>query len=201
MCDGHPRPATAVRRPATARAAPRAGEGRGTHGPQSGEEHGPTCCESQRVVMERLFRGIRCPSDRRTEGETSMSRGSRVLTVMYIAVALWLAYCTVRTWGTVPAWTTLAMAAASLAPVLGVVRETVIADERRAVAVLREREGRRAAWRDAAPRPWHGPRWRRRAASAGGRRARPSTTRSAPAAPPGAPRPDPLRPWGGVDPM
>ncbi|PWE12397.1 hypothetical protein DD630_02110 [Streptomyces sp. BSE7F] len=79
-----------------------------------------------------------------------MSRGSRVLTVMYIAVALWLAYCTVRTWGTVPAWTTLAMAAASLAPVLGVVRETVIADERRAVAVLREREGRRAAWRDAA---------------------------------------------------
>ncbi|CAL9345853.1 MULTISPECIES: hypothetical protein [Streptomyces] len=79
-----------------------------------------------------------------------MSRGSRVLTVIYIAVALWLAYCTVRTWGAVPAWTTLAMAAASLAPVLGVVRETVIADERRAVAVLREREGRRAAWRDAA---------------------------------------------------
>ncbi|WP_245657255.1 hypothetical protein [Streptomyces griseorubens] len=79
-----------------------------------------------------------------------MSRGSRVLTVLYIAVALWLAYCTVRTWGDVPAWTTLAMAAASLAPVLGVVRETVIADERRAVAVLREREGRRAAWRDAA---------------------------------------------------
>ncbi|MGA5795748.1 hypothetical protein ACPC27_14200 [Streptomyces cellulosae] len=79
-----------------------------------------------------------------------MSRGSRVLTAMYIAVALWLAYCTVRTWGAVPAWTTLAMAAASLAPVLGVVRETVIADERRAVAVLREREGRRAAWRDVA---------------------------------------------------
>jgi hypothetical protein len=88
----------------------------------------------------------------RTDGPkgTSMSRGSRVLTAMYTAVALWLAYCTVRTWGAVPAWTTLAMAAASLAPVLGVVRETVIADERRAVAVLREREGRRAAWRDVA---------------------------------------------------
>ncbi|MFF7856331.1 hypothetical protein [Streptomyces sp. NPDC007904] len=79
-----------------------------------------------------------------------MSRGSRVLTALYITVALWLSFCTVRTWGTVPLWTTLAMSVAALAPVLGVVRETVIADERRAVAVLREREGRRAAWRDAA---------------------------------------------------
>lgn len=79
-----------------------------------------------------------------------MSSGSRTLTAMYAAVALWLSFCTVRTWGTVPLWTTFAMAVASLAPVIGVVRETVIADERRAVAVLREREGRRAAWRDEA---------------------------------------------------
>ncbi|GGW46950.1 hypothetical protein [Streptomyces griseoloalbus] len=79
-----------------------------------------------------------------------MSRGSRALTVLYVAVALWLSFCTVRTWGAVPAWSSLAMAAAALAPVVGVVRETVIADERHAVAVLREREGRRAAWRDAA---------------------------------------------------
>ncbi|MGW4108665.1 hypothetical protein ACWEGV_37755, partial [Streptomyces sp. NPDC004976] len=68
-----------------------------------------------------------------------MSRGSRTLTVLYIAVALWLSFCTVRTWGAVPVWTTLAMAVAALAPVMGVVRETVIADERRTVAVLRER--------------------------------------------------------------
>ncbi|MET7293031.1 hypothetical protein ABZS79_12955 [Streptomyces griseoloalbus] len=79
-----------------------------------------------------------------------MSRGSRTLTVLYAAVALWLSFCTVRTWGTVPLWSSLAMAAAALAPVVAVVRETVIADERRTVAVLREREGRRAAWRDAA---------------------------------------------------
>lgn len=79
-----------------------------------------------------------------------MSRGSRTLTVLYAAAALWLSFCTVRTWGTVPLWTSLAMAVAALAPVTGVVRETVIAEERRAVAVLREREGRRAAWRDAA---------------------------------------------------
>ncbi|MFI2376283.1 hypothetical protein ACH5AO_14620 [Streptomyces sp. NPDC018964] len=78
-----------------------------------------------------------------------MSSGSRTLTALYVAVALWLSFCTVRTWGTVPLWTTLAMAVASLAPVIGIVRETVIADERRAVAVLRERQGRRAAWRDA----------------------------------------------------
>ncbi|CAM5259636.1 hypothetical protein [Streptomyces griseomycini] len=79
-----------------------------------------------------------------------MSRGSRTLTVLYVAVALWLSFCTVRTWGAVPVWSTLAMAAAAFTPVLGIVRETVIADERRAVAVLREREGRRAAWRDEA---------------------------------------------------
>ncbi|WP_432058427.1 hypothetical protein [Streptomyces sp. bgisy022] len=79
-----------------------------------------------------------------------MSRGSRTLSALYVAVALWLAYCTVRTWGTVPAWTSLAMAAASLAPLLGIAREGVIAEERRTVAVLREREGRRGAWRDTA---------------------------------------------------
>ncbi|MBM7089472.1 hypothetical protein ABZ606_24170 [Streptomyces sp. NPDC012461] len=79
-----------------------------------------------------------------------MSRGSRTLSALYVAVALWLAYCTVRTWGTVPLWTSLAMAVAGLAPVLGVAREGVIAEERHAVAVLREREGRRGAWRDTA---------------------------------------------------
>ncbi|MFE4050087.1 hypothetical protein [Streptomyces sp. YIM B13518] len=79
-----------------------------------------------------------------------MSRGSRTLIALYVVVGLWLSFCTVRTWGAVPLWTTLAMTVASLAPVTGVVRETVIADERRAVAALREREGRRAAWRDAA---------------------------------------------------
>ncbi len=79
-----------------------------------------------------------------------MSRGSRALVVLYVAVALWLAFCTVRTWGAVPAWTTLAMAAAALAPAVGVVRETVIAGERRTVAALRQREARRSAWRDTA---------------------------------------------------
>ncbi|MFE9773291.1 hypothetical protein ACFYOV_16735 [Streptomyces sp. NPDC005931] len=78
-----------------------------------------------------------------------MSRGSRILTALYLAVAVWLAFCTVKTWGTVPVWTTLAMALAGLTPLLATVRETVLADERRTVAVLREREVRRAAWRDA----------------------------------------------------
>ena len=76
-----------------------------------------------------------------------MSRGSRTLTAMYIAVALWLSFCTVRTWGTVPLWTTLAMAVASLAPVAGGGGETGIADDRRAVAGLRAGVGRGAGWR------------------------------------------------------
>jgi hypothetical protein len=78
-----------------------------------------------------------------------MSAGSRILTCFYAAVALWLAYCTVRTWGSAAAWSSAAMAVASLLVVVAMVREIVIAHERRTVAALCGRKERHLAWR------WH----------------------------------------------
>jgi len=71
-----------------------------------------------------------------------MTHPGRTLTTLYTAVALWLAYCTINTWGTVPLWTSLTMAAAAIAPILAALRETGHADELRAVLVQLERAAR-----------------------------------------------------------
>lgn len=75
-----------------------------------------------------------------------MTRGSLALCALYLATALWLAWCTVITFGGVPIWVTLLNTAASVVAVMAVVREAELGDERHRVAVLVERESRRAAW-------------------------------------------------------
>jgi hypothetical protein len=79
-----------------------------------------------------------------------MTRDSRIICGTYLTVAGWLAFCTINTHATAPAWTTITMAAASAVPVLGIIRELDLRDARRTVAVAKEREARRAAWADEA---------------------------------------------------
>jgi hypothetical protein len=79
-----------------------------------------------------------------------MTRDSRIICGLYLTVTSWLAFCTINTHTTAPAWTTITMAAASAVPILGIIRELDLRDARRALAVTREREARRAAWADEA---------------------------------------------------
>jgi hypothetical protein len=72
-----------------------------------------------------------------------MSLPSRLLCALYGLTSLWLAWCAVRQYqyGGAP-WPVPLLVAASIVPVIAFVRETVLADERHTVAVLRRREGR-----------------------------------------------------------
>ncbi|MGY6019555.1 hypothetical protein [Streptomyces spinosirectus] len=79
-----------------------------------------------------------------------MNRASRSIISVYLAVVFWLGFCTVATFGDVPAWSTATMAAASAAPILGAIRELDLRDTRRHLAVLKEREARQAAHADEA---------------------------------------------------
>ncbi|MGW3690133.1 hypothetical protein [Streptomyces sp. NPDC005125] len=65
-----------------------------------------------------------------------MTRPARVLCVLYGAVSLWLACCTVQQARYGAQWATFMFAAASVMPVVAIVREFDLADERRAVAGL-----------------------------------------------------------------
>lgn len=69
---------------------------------------------------------------------------ARILCALYGAVFLWLAFCTVQTWGQVPLWTSITMAAASLAAVVAGFRESDRADEDRRYQALLERAARPA---------------------------------------------------------
>jgi hypothetical protein len=80
-----------------------------------------------------------------------VSRGSRALCGLYLAVTGWLAFCTIQTWGTAATWTSLTMAAASLLPIVAAIRESVIADERRHVAALIAQQERERARRHGPP--------------------------------------------------
>lgn len=71
-----------------------------------------------------------------------MTRSARILTTLYTAVTLWLAYCTVQTWTEVPLWISLTMAAASLALVVAGRREAEHAGDMRALRVQLERATR-----------------------------------------------------------
>jgi hypothetical protein len=80
-----------------------------------------------------------------------MSAGSRVLTALYLTVTGWLAFCTIMTGGAIPLWATGTLTAATVVPLIACIRETVITDERRQVAVLIELDARREAWSEPLP--------------------------------------------------
>ena len=85
-----------------------------------------------------------------------MSWGSRILTTWYAVVALAITWTTVLSFGEAPLWFTLTLTAISITPAIAALRETAIADERRLVAVLVERELRRTTTPPAPP-PDNGP--------------------------------------------
>ncbi|GAA4789614.1 hypothetical protein [Streptomyces ziwulingensis] len=61
-----------------------------------------------------------------------MTRSSRLLCALYLATSIQLAWTAVQEYRYGPLWAAVVFAAASLVPVLAVVRETVLDDERRA---------------------------------------------------------------------
>lgn len=78
-----------------------------------------------------------------------MSLPSRFLCALYGLTSLWLAWCAVREYqygGSL--WPVPLFAATSIVSVIAVVRETVLADEHRTIAVLRRRDGRCTTRRD-----------------------------------------------------
>ncbi|MFE2965537.1 hypothetical protein ACFXKC_18025 [Streptomyces sp. NPDC059340] len=76
-----------------------------------------------------------------------MTNHGRFLCTIYAAVTLWLTFCTIATYGHVPLWTSLIMAAASIATIVAGLRESTHADEVRAVRVELERAARPAVAR------------------------------------------------------
>jgi hypothetical protein len=76
-----------------------------------------------------------------------MTNQGRALCTLYTAVTLWITWCTVRTFGHVPLWTSITMAAASIAPICAGLRESTHADELRALRVELERAVRPAVVR------------------------------------------------------
>jgi hypothetical protein len=76
-----------------------------------------------------------------------MTNHGRFLCAIYAAVTLWLALCTIATLGHVPLWTSIIMAAASIATIVAGLRESTHADELRAVRVELERAARPAVVR------------------------------------------------------
>ncbi|MFJ9752790.1 hypothetical protein [Streptomyces chartreusis] len=73
-----------------------------------------------------------------------MTKGDLGLCSLYLATTLWLTWCAVTGWDHEPTWVSLLILAASLIAIIATVRETVLANERRLVTVLFEREARRS---------------------------------------------------------
>lgn len=73
-----------------------------------------------------------------------MSRLARSLCTLYGATALWLAWCTVTTFGYAPLWASTANFAASIVCVIAIVNTSADADEHRALRVQLERATRPA---------------------------------------------------------
>jgi hypothetical protein len=71
-----------------------------------------------------------------------MTWQARTLCTLYAAVTLWLAYCTTETWGHVPLWTSLVMAAASIVTIVAGRREAEHADDTRGLRAELERATR-----------------------------------------------------------
>ncbi|MEV0114654.1 hypothetical protein AB0H77_15580 [Streptomyces sp. NPDC050844] len=77
-----------------------------------------------------------------------MSRLARTLCSLHGLLGIWLAYCTVQQFRYGEAWAAIVFAAASIVPVISVVRESELADEQQAEAIRAETEARRLAWAD-----------------------------------------------------
>ncbi|MEU0041036.1 hypothetical protein [Streptomyces sp. NPDC006333] len=85
-----------------------------------------------------------------------MTPFARVLTALYVASAVWLAYCTVQTWGRAALWASILTAASGLATIVAGLRESSHADDVREIRVQLERALRPAVMfepRPAAERP------------------------------------------------
>ncbi|MEV0174611.1 hypothetical protein AB0I00_26270 [Streptomyces sp. NPDC050803] len=80
-----------------------------------------------------------------------MNCSSRLLGALYIATSAGLAWTAVLEYEYGPMWAACLFAAASIVPVIGVVRESVIGDQRQALAEWEDRveRARRAATGDA----------------------------------------------------
>jgi len=71
-----------------------------------------------------------------------VTRLARTLCTLYAATALWLAWCTVQTFGRVPLWLSILNTAASIVPLIAGTRESEHADTLRAARVQLERATR-----------------------------------------------------------
>lgn len=71
-----------------------------------------------------------------------MTRHGRALCSIHGALGIWLAYCAVQSGRNGVAWAVILFAAASLVPVISVIRETELAEEQRLVALMAEGEAR-----------------------------------------------------------
>lgn len=80
-----------------------------------------------------------------------MTRSARALTALYLAATVWLAYCTVQTWGRAALWASILTAAAGLTTIVAGLRESIHADDVREIRVQLERALRPAVMFD--PRP------------------------------------------------
>lgn len=77
-----------------------------------------------------------------------MTRHGRALCSLHGLLGIWLAYCAVQSGRAGVAWAVIVFAAASLVPVISVIRETELADQQRGVAIRAERAARLQAWAD-----------------------------------------------------
>ncbi|CAL9665983.1 hypothetical protein SUDANB145_07162 (plasmid) [Streptomyces sp. enrichment culture] len=71
-----------------------------------------------------------------------MSNYARAVCAFYAALALWLTFCTVQTWGTAATWASLTMLSASGVPIVGILREHTHADDLRQLRAELERHAR-----------------------------------------------------------
>lgn len=71
-----------------------------------------------------------------------MTHYARLLSTLYAATALWLAWLTVQTWGQTPTWVSLLNTAASITAVCAGFRESEHADDLRDLRAELERAAR-----------------------------------------------------------
>ena len=76
---------------------------------------------------------------------------NRALCLIYLAVTVWLAICTVLTYGTVPAWATVIMTAATLTLIIAIRKETDLRNAREHINNLEELQRRERDRRNGRP--------------------------------------------------
>ena len=76
---------------------------------------------------------------------------NRALCLIYLAVTVWLALCTALTYGTVPAWATVTMTAATLTLIIAIRKETDLRNAREHINNLEELKRREEHRRNGRP--------------------------------------------------